>query len=202
MNAVLLTLLSLLVLARGSTFGGEADSGPPDYVIRSLNAPNATFTAAASVPIEITAKSTARIRRAVVRLNDRDVTSAFTFTERGVKTGTVTGLLPGINTFELFSSSRARHPKATLKVALRLPDAWNRKFYMPGGAGTDGGVPGTTSRLAQGYAAAASDSGHSNAVNSDPLAGGSASFGTDDQARVDFAYNAIDVTTRTAKRLV
>ena len=55
---------------------------------------------------------------------------------------------------------------------------------------------------AQGYAAAANDSGHSNAVNNDPLAGGTASFGTDFLARVDFAYNAIDVTTRTAKRLV
>lgn len=84
----------------------------------------------------------------------------------------------------------------------RLPDAWNSKFYMPGGGGTDGSVPGTTARLSGGYAAAANDSGHSNAVNSDPLAGGTASFGTDYLARVDFAYNAIDVTTRTAKRLV
>jgi len=84
----------------------------------------------------------------------------------------------------------------------RLPDAWNSKFYMPGGGGTDGSVPGTTTRLRQGYAAAANDSGHSNAVNSDALAGGSASFGTDYPARVDFAYNAIDVTTQTGKRLV
>jgi len=84
----------------------------------------------------------------------------------------------------------------------RLPDAWNNKFYMPGGGGTDGSVPNTTGRLRQGYAAAANDSGHSNAVNNDPLAGGAASFGTDYLARVDFAYNAIDVTTRTGKRLV
>lgn len=84
----------------------------------------------------------------------------------------------------------------------RLPDAWNSKFHMPGGGGTDGSVPSTTGRLRQGYAAAANDSGHSNAVNNDPLAGGTASFGTDFLARVDFAYNAIDVTTRTAKRLV
>lgn len=84
----------------------------------------------------------------------------------------------------------------------RLPDAWNSKFHMPGGGGTDGSVPGTTARLRQGYAAAANDSGHSNAVNTDPLAGGAASFGTDYLARVDFAYNAIDVTTQTAKALV
>jgi len=84
----------------------------------------------------------------------------------------------------------------------RLPDAWNSKFHMPGGGGTDGSVPSTTTRLRQGYASAANDSGHSNAVNSDPLAGGTASFGTDYLARVDFAYNAIDVTTRTAKKLI
>jgi feruloyl esterase len=84
----------------------------------------------------------------------------------------------------------------------RLPDAWNSKFHMPGGGGTDGSVPNTTNRLRQGYAVAANDSGHSNAVNNDPLAGGTASFGTDFLARVDFAYNAIDVTTRTAKQLV
>ncbi len=84
----------------------------------------------------------------------------------------------------------------------RLPDAWNSKFHMPGGGGTDGSVPGTTARLRQGYAAAANDSGHNNGLNSDPLAGGSASFGTDHLARVDFAYHAIDVTTQTGKRLV
>jgi feruloyl esterase len=91
----------------------------------------------------------------------------------------------------------------------RRPDAWNSKFAMPGGGGTDGSVPVTTGRLAQGYAAAANDSGHSSptpanptAPNTDPMAGGSASFGTDYPARVDFAYNAIDVTTQTAKRLI
>lgn len=84
----------------------------------------------------------------------------------------------------------------------RLPEAWNSKFHMPGGGGTNGSVPNTTNRLRQGYAAAANDSGHSNAVNNDPLAGGAAAFGTDFQARVDFAYNAIDLTTRTARRLV
>ena len=41
----------------------------------------------------------------------------------------------------------------------RLPDAWNSKFHMPGGGGTDGSVPSTTTRLRQGYAAAANDSG-------------------------------------------
>jgi hypothetical protein len=85
---------------------------------------------------------------------------------------------------------------------VRLPTAWNGKFYMPGGGGTDGSIPSTTTNLNLGYAVAANDSGHNNAINSDPLAGGAASFGTDYPARVDFAYNAIDKTTQTAKALI
>ncbi|MFL6664906.1 MAG: tannase/feruloyl esterase family alpha/beta hydrolase, partial [Rhizobacter sp.] len=88
-----------------------------------------------------------------------------------------------------------------IKWQARLPTAWNGRFYVPGGGGTDGSIPGTTSRLIQGYAEAANDSGHDNNVNTDPLAAGAGSFGTDYQARVDFAYNAIDVTTQTGKAL-
>ncbi len=225
--------------------------------------------------IKVTGKSDIAVLHAVVKLNGRDVTSAFERGAPGEMTGAVSGLRPGINTFELLANKRDRDAQAQLKVArakapmlacaaesfpssalpvpntvvtsvapvaatatvpahclingtinagrvgnqtspgapvsrytyaitwqARLPDAWNSKFYMPGGGGTDGSVPNTTTRLRQGYAAAANDSGHSNAVNSDPLAGGAAAFGTDYLARVDFAYNAIDVTTRTAKRLV
>ena len=89
-----------------------------------------------------------------------------------------------------------------INFQVRLPTNWNGKFWMSGGGGTDGSVPSTLTNLNNGYATAANDSGHSNANNSDPLAGGSAAFGTDYQARVDFAYNAIDLTTRTAKALI
>jgi len=268
----------LLSLALAATAAFGHDDGPPkgSYAIRSLNLPDPVFVLGAdSVQIRISADSSAAIQRAGVRLNGDDVTSAFSESEPGAMTGTVVGLRPGINTFELFKARRERHAVARLKIAraqapvlecsatsfpasalpipdtvvtsvtpvaatatvpahclingtinagrignetspgapvarytyaitwqARLPDAWNSKFYMPGGGGTDGSVPNTTTRLRQGYAAAANDSGHSNAVNNDPLAGGTASFGTDFPARVDFAYNAIDVTTRTAKRLV
>ena len=89
-----------------------------------------------------------------------------------------------------------------INFQVRLPTNWNGRFWMSGGGGTDGSVPNTLTNLNDGYATAANDSGHSNATNSDPLAGGSAAFGTDYQARVDFAYNAIDLTTRTAKALI
>ena len=272
-RSIWLSALALAAFA-GAVFAheGGADAG---YALQSLNLPDPIFTSADSIQVKISAKSSAAVRRAALRLNGDDATSALWESEPGVMTGTVPGLQPGINTFALYETARSRHAVATLKVArakapavacsadsflawklpvpdtvvtavtpvpangmvpahclvsgtinagrignetspgapvsrytyainwqARLPDAWNSKFYMPGGGGTDGSVPGTTSRLSRGYAAAANDSGHSNSVNSDPLAGGSASFGTDYLARVDFAYNAIDLTTRTAKRLV
>jgi feruloyl esterase len=269
-RAICLSVLSLAVC--GLAFAHEDDAG---YAIQSLNLPDPIFTAADNIAVRVSAKSSAALRHVAVRVNGHDATSALSETEPGVLTGTVVGLVPGINSLEVFKNRGERQAVAGLKVArakapsvacstasfpasalpvpntvvtsatpvavngtvpahclvigtinagrvgaetspgaavsrytyainwqARLPDAWNSKFHMPGGGGTDGSVPGTTARLRQGYAAAANDSGHSNSVNTDPLAGGSASFGTDYLARVDFAYNAIDLTTRTAKKLV
>ena len=263
-------LLALLALAAGASV-----ADPGGYSLTSLNTPDPIFvTSGDSVAISVTAPDSA-LRRATLLLNGQDVTSALAPSGPGAASGTVHGLLPGINTFELLKNPKEKKPVAALKVArakapllacstasfpvsalpvpntavtsatavaatpsvpahclvigtinagrvgtptptatpqsrytyainwqARLPDAWNSKFHMPGGGGTDGSVPGTTARLRQGYAAAANDSGHSNAVNNDPQAGGTASFGTDYLARVDFAYNAIDATTQTAKALV
>jgi tannase/feruloyl esterase/uncharacterized tannase-like protein DUF6351 len=268
----LLVSVSLGVFA-GVAFAESANQG---YAIQSLNSPDPIFvTSGNAIAVSISARTTAAVRRASVTLNGNDVSSAFAPAGDGAMSGTVVGLQPGQNTFDLFKSRGEKQPVATLKVwkakppvvacspdsfpssalpaantdvtsvapvaatgtvpahclingtinagrigqetspgapvsrytyaiawQARLPEAWNSKFYMPGGGGTDGSVPGTTSRLARGYAQAANNSGHNNAVNTDPLAGGTASFGTDHLARVDFAYNAIDLTTQTAKRLV
>jgi len=268
----------LLCLAAASSLAfadGERRADDDGYAIQSLNTPNPTFTAGDSLALRVSAESSQAARKVVVRLNGQEVTSALSETAPGVLEGSVMGLVPGINSFEVFKNRGERSAVTGLKVArakapavacapssfpaaalpvpntvvtsatpvaatptvpahclvvgtinagrvgaetspgapvarytyainwqARLPDAWNSKFHMPGGGGTDGSVPNTTTRLGQGYASAANDSGHSNAVNSDPLAGGTASFGTDYPARVDFAYNAIDATTRTAKKLV
>ena len=268
-------LFVALALAAGAA---SADPQPGRYTITSLNTPDPVFvTSGDAVAISVTATPASALRRAAVLLNGQDVTSALSPSGPGAMSGTVHGLVPGINTLEVLKNASEKKPMASLKVAkakppvlacsaasfpvsalpvpntaitsaavvpanaatgvpahclvsgtinagrvgtptptampqsrytyainwqARLPDAWNSKFHMPGGGGTDGSVPGTTARLRQGYAAAANDSGHSNSVNNDPLAGGSASFGTDYLARVDFAYNAIDLTTQTAKRLV
>jgi feruloyl esterase len=89
-----------------------------------------------------------------------------------------------------------------IKWQIRLPTDWNGRFVHEGGGGTDGSVPGTTSRLSAGYVMAADDSGHDNAANNDPLAAGTGAFGSDPQARVDFAYSAIDRTQQVAKGLI
>src|SRR3954451_16577616 len=73
---------------------GRSDDG---YAIQSLNSPDPIFTAADAIPVRVTAKTSAALRKTVVRLNGQEVTSALSETEPGVLTGTVVGLQPGIN---------------------------------------------------------------------------------------------------------
>src|SRR5580658_6797022 len=94
---------------------------------------------------------------------------------------------------------------------MRLPDGWNGKFFFEGGGGTNGMIGGAlgnlqgqqpTNALALGYAVVSQDSGHDNAVNSDPKLNGSVTFGFDEQARLDFGYNSYDQVTQAAKALI
>jgi hypothetical protein len=87
---------------------------------------------------------------------------------------------------------------------LRLPAEWNGRFLFQGGGGMDGVVQpavGTLANsskgpaLARGFAVVSTDAGHSGS----PV---DASFGLDQQARIDYAYNALDKVTVEAKRLV
>ena len=87
---------------------------------------------------------------------------------------------------------------------VRLPTAWNGKFFYQGGGGTDGILPPAlgsvlnsteTNALSQGYAVATSDGGH-NTGQSD------VSFGLDPQARKDYGYNAVGTLTPAAKQIV
>jgi feruloyl esterase len=88
---------------------------------------------------------------------------------------------------------------------LRLPIDWNGRFVFEGGGGLDGilafgegAVFGIydPSALARGYAVVTSDGGHQAKSSLD------ASFGYDQQARLDYAYNAMDQVTRVGKALV
>ncbi|MEP6961677.1 MAG: tannase/feruloyl esterase family alpha/beta hydrolase [Acidobacteriota bacterium] len=98
-----------------------------------------------------------------------------------------------------------------IRFHLRLPVAWNGNFFFEGGGGSNGnlgaafgnlqgGQPGNALQL--GYAVVSQDSGHDNAVNSDPARNGTVTFGFDPQARVDFGYNSYDQVTQAAKFLV
>jgi feruloyl esterase len=89
-----------------------------------------------------------------------------------------------------------------IKWQVRLPTGWNGRFAMQGGGGLNGSVPNTLTRLREGYATAANDSGHDNTVNNDPLAAATGAFATDYEARTNFAYRAIEKTNQLARALM
>jgi pimeloyl-ACP methyl ester carboxylesterase len=87
---------------------------------------------------------------------------------------------------------------------LRLPisaGAWNGRFLFQGGGGTDGvvrpaiGGGNTTDQaaLVKGFAVVSTDAGHQ---------GQGPEFGVDQQARIDYAYNALGRVTGVAKQIV
>ncbi len=90
-------------------------------------------------------------------------------------------------------------------IELRLPLTWNGRFAFEGGGGLDGllrpsygSVWGTIRppALARGFAVASTDGGHRSSSMLDPH------FALDQQARIDYAYNAVDKATSIAKALV
>ena len=89
-----------------------------------------------------------------------------------------------------------------IKFHLRMPTAWNQRFFYTGGGGSDGNLGGADApQLQQGYAVVSTDSGHDNAVNVSDLAG-TYQFGFDPQARSDYGYNGPARTTEVAKALI
>jgi feruloyl esterase len=88
-------------------------------------------------------------------------------------------------------------------IELRLPANWNHRFLFQGGGGLNGvllpaigAVGGFPSALARGFAVVSTDSGHrgKSAIDS--------RFGVDQQAKLDFAYQAVARTTQQAKSLI
>ena len=87
---------------------------------------------------------------------------------------------------------------------LRLPSSWNGGFVFQGGGGLDGvlspsyGAVGGADppALLRGFAVVSTDGGHRSGSMID------AHFGLDQQARIDYAYNALDKTTLLAKALI
>lgn len=105
----------------------------------------------------------------------------------------------------------ANGQRYAIRFRLRLPERWNGKFFFEGGGGSNGNLGAAygnlqgqqrTNALSLGYAVAATDSGHDNAVNNDPERNGTLTFGFDAQARIDFGYNSYDQVTQAAKALI
>lgn len=90
-----------------------------------------------------------------------------------------------------------------IRWMLRLLTNWNGRFYFAGGGGTNGNLGDAFGggALAQGYAVVSQDAGHNNATNV-TMEAGTATFGYDPRARVDFGYRSYDVVTRLAKGLI
>lgn len=98
-----------------------------------------------------------------------------------------------------------------IKFHLRLPTAWNGRFFFQGGGGTNGNLGDATGVLpgqpgeagvARGYAVISSDSGHDNATNNDPARQGLASFGHDAEARRNYGFAYIGPVVQVGKALV
>ncbi|HSV36135.1 MAG TPA: tannase/feruloyl esterase family alpha/beta hydrolase [Ramlibacter sp.] len=86
---------------------------------------------------------------------------------------------------------------------MRLPDAWNGRFYYQGNGGLDGNVQPAlgalgggpiTGALMQGFAVISSDAGHSGPQTT--------FFGMEPQARLDYGYQAVAKLTPMAKALI
>jgi feruloyl esterase len=87
---------------------------------------------------------------------------------------------------------------------MRLPLAWNRRFFYQANGGLDGYVATATgvssgggpltSALLQGFAVISSDAGHNAAQNP--------GFGLDPQARLDYGYQAVGKLTAMAKAVI
>ena len=85
---------------------------------------------------------------------------------------------------------------------MRLPTAWNGRFFYQANGGSDGSIttalggggPMPTTALQQGFAVISSDAGHSGSRD--------LSFGLDFQARLDYGYQAAAKLTPMAKALI
>src|SRR5579862_1463870 len=98
-----------------------------------------------------------------------------------------------------------------IKFHLRLPAAWNGRFFFEGGGGSNGNIGNAygnlqgqqrSNALTLGYAVVSQDSGHDNRENNDPARNGAQTFGFDPQARLDFGYNSYDQVTQVSKALI
>lgn len=115
---------------------------------------------------------------------------------------------------ELFGVLRERTgafgQRYAIRFHVRLPTAWNGRFFFQAGGGTNGEIGNALGQLAtnvapalvQGFAVVSQDSGHDNATNTDPNRGGTTAFGFDAQARADYGHASLQPVAQAAKALI
>jgi hypothetical protein len=88
-------------------------------------------------------------------------------------------------------------------IEVRLPQDWNGRLLVQGGGGLNGvlnaalgNVSGAPSALQRGFAVVSNDGGHRGRNNIDSR------FAADQQAKLDFAYQAVERATRETKALL
>lgn len=97
-----------------------------------------------------------------------------------------------------------------IRFHLRLPARWNGGFFFQGGGGTDGDIGnaigpiavGVAPAIDQGYAVVSEDSGHDNAIDTDPSRGGTVAFGLDPVARANYGGASLEPVARAAKAVI
>jgi hypothetical protein len=97
-----------------------------------------------------------------------------------------------------------------IRFRLRLPAQWNERFLFEGGGGTEGELgmavgmvaAGAPTALTRGYAVVAEDSGHDNAIDSNPARGGQVAFGFDPQARADYGGASLQPVAQAAEAAI
>lgn len=97
-----------------------------------------------------------------------------------------------------------------VRFQMRLPAAWNNRFFFQGGGGSDGELgaavgptgAGNTLAVSQGYAVVSVDSGHDNRLNNDPKFGGTMVFGFDPTAGRNYGHTSLKLTYDAAQDVI
>ena len=120
---IFVAILLFGLLNAGLVFSRDKDvAGADQFSIQSLNTPNPEFVSDGnSVLVKVTAPSKAAVRNLSVRLNNEDVTEVFSADGTpGSMTGTVSGLISGVNIFEVYPSKKSKKAMARLIVSTSL----------------------------------------------------------------------------------
>jgi len=191
-------LLTALALAgcTSTGIGNSAGSGAADAA--SPTAPTARLAPAAGAALRACEALTGQFSFAGTRLESAATVAAGPAVPNGHPVGAHC-LVKG----KMNERKGADGQDYAIGFEMRLPLAWNGRFYHQANGGIDGVVQPAlgalgggplTGALAQGFAVISSDAGHTRRQNP--------RFGAESQARADYGYKAVGTLTPMAKALI